>query len=358
MKLADKIILLRKQKGWSQEELAAQMDVSRQSVSKWESGASTPDIDKIILLSQIFDTTTDYLLKEEMNDISDSVLSEEKRKHSTYDSDSKKEVYESEKYAHVEKKKIHVSRTEAEEYLHVMKEASVKIAVGVFLCICSVAPMMFLVGAQHTGKFGVTEDTAGILGLCILLVVVAVAVTIFITNGIRMNKFEFIEKEMITMDSDLFSEIKRKSEEYAPVFARNMAIGVVLCIVAVIPLLLASIENSTNNADGDVLVIMMTGVLLVVIAFGVYQFVKTGIIKDSYDKLLGQGDYTEEKKMDNKSNDTFSGVYWLVITAIYLAYSFLTMDWGRSWIIWPVAGVLFAAITTIINAVRKNKLEK
>lgn len=80
MKLADKIILLRKQKGWSQEELAAQMDVSRQSVSKWESGASTPDIDKIILLSQIFDTTTDYLLKEEIDDTSDSVLNEEKGK--------------------------------------------------------------------------------------------------------------------------------------------------------------------------------------------------------------------------------------------------------------------------------------
>lgn len=353
MKLADKIILLRKQKGWSQEELAAQMDVSRQSVSKWESGASTPDIDKIILLSQIFDTTTDYLLKEEIDDISDSVLNQEKGKDNTYDFDNKEQVSES-----VEKKKKYVSRMEAEEYLNVMKEAAVKIALGVFLCICSVAPMMFLVGAQHTGKFGITEDTAGIIGVCILLVVIAVAVTIFIINGIKMNKFEFIEKEVITMDSNLFNEVKSKSEEYAPVFARNIAIGVVLCIVAVIPLLLASIENSTNNEDSDVLVIMMTGVLLIVIAFGVYRFVKSGIIKDSYDKLLGQGDYTEEKKNNNKSNDTFSTVYWLIITAIYLSYNFITADWGRSWVIWPVAGILFAAITTIINAVRKNKLEK
>ncbi|MCI8956231.1 MAG: helix-turn-helix domain-containing protein [Eubacterium sp.] len=358
MKLADKIIFLRKKKGWSQEELASQMDVSRQSVSKWESGASTPDIDKIILLSQIFDTTTDYLLKEEIDDINDSILTEEKRKDTTYDFDNNKHILESEKYSDVEKKHIYVSRTEAEEYLNVMKKASTKIAFAVFLCICSVAPMMFFVGAQHTGKFKFTEDTAGILGVCILLVIVAIAVTIFITNGIKMNKFLYIEKEVITMDSDLFSEVKRKSEEYAPVFARNIAIGVVLCIVAVIPLLLASIKNSADSTDGDVLVIMMTGVLLIVIAFGVYQFVKTGIIKDSYDKLLGQGDYTEEKKISNKSNDAFSGVYWLVITAIYLAYNFLTMDWGRSWIIWPVAGVLFAAITTIINAVRKNKLEK
>lgn len=352
MKLADKIILLRKQKGWSQEELAAQMDVSRQSVSKWESGASTPDIDKIILLSQIFGTTTDYLLKEDGNE---TVLNEEKRDFITYDSKNKEQTSGS---GEKEKKKIFLSRIEAEEYLAVMKQAATRIALGVFLCICSVAPMMFLIGAQHTGNYGITEDAASILGLCILLVVVAIAVTIFITNGIRMNKYEFIEKELIKMDSDVFTEIKRKSEDYAPIFAKNIAIGVVLCIIAVIPLLLASIENSTESADSDVLVIMMTGVLLVVIAFGVYRFVKAGITKDSYDKLLGQGEYTEEKKINNKKNDTFSGVYWLVITAIYLAYSFLTMDWEHSWIIWPVAGVLFAAVITILNAVRNKKKDK
>lgn len=265
------------------------MDVSRQSVSKWESGASTPDIDKIILLSQIFGTTTDYLLKEDGNE---TVLNEEKRDFITYDSKNKEQTSGS---GEKEKKKIFLSRIEAEEYLAVMKQAATRIALGVFLCICSVAPMMFLIGAQHTGNYGITEDAASILGLC---------------------------------------------------------------IIAVIPLLLASIENSTESADSDVLVIMMTGVLLVVIAFGVYRFVKAGITKDSYDKLLGQGEYTEEKKINNKKNDTFSGVYWLVITAIYLAYSFLTMDWEHSWIIWPVAGVLFAAVITILNAVRNKKKDK
>ena len=62
--------------------------------------------------------------------------------------------------------------------------------------------------------------------------------------------------------------------------------------------------------------------------------------------------------MNNKKNDTFSAVYWLVMTAIYLAYSFTTMDWRHSWIIWPVAGVLFAAITTILNAMRNKKEER
>ena len=61
MVLAEKIVFLRKRKGWSQEELADKLDISRQSVSKWELGASIPDLDKIIKLSELFDVTTDYL---------------------------------------------------------------------------------------------------------------------------------------------------------------------------------------------------------------------------------------------------------------------------------------------------------
>ena len=63
MNLADRIQSLRKAKGISQEQLADQIGVSRQAVSKWESEQSTPDLDKIILLSDFFDVTTDYLLK-------------------------------------------------------------------------------------------------------------------------------------------------------------------------------------------------------------------------------------------------------------------------------------------------------
>ncbi len=63
MILAEKIAALRRKNGWSQEELAHQMGVSRQSVSKWESGTSIPDLERILKLSQIFGVSTDYLLK-------------------------------------------------------------------------------------------------------------------------------------------------------------------------------------------------------------------------------------------------------------------------------------------------------
>lgn len=63
MNIADRIQQLRKSRGLSQEELADKIGVSRQAVSKWESAQSAPDLEKIILLSDYFDTTTDFLLK-------------------------------------------------------------------------------------------------------------------------------------------------------------------------------------------------------------------------------------------------------------------------------------------------------
>lgn len=66
MILADKITELRKKAGWSQEELAAQLGVSRQSVSKWEGAQSVPDMEKILQLSNLFGVSTDYLLKDEI----------------------------------------------------------------------------------------------------------------------------------------------------------------------------------------------------------------------------------------------------------------------------------------------------
>ena len=65
MKLSDKIIKLRKTNGWSQEELAEKLDVSRQAISRWESAAAQPDATNILKLSKLFGVTTDYLLNDD-----------------------------------------------------------------------------------------------------------------------------------------------------------------------------------------------------------------------------------------------------------------------------------------------------
>lgn len=88
MTLSEKIMSLRKKNGWSQEELAERLDISRQSVSKWESGESIPTLEKIIKISEIFEVSTDYLLKdnfkEERFDSSESSIYMNKIEENSY----------------------------------------------------------------------------------------------------------------------------------------------------------------------------------------------------------------------------------------------------------------------------------
>ena len=71
MNFPEKLLTLRKAEGMTQEQLAEKLDVSRQSISKWESGQAIPELEKIVVLSTIFDVTTDYLLKSsEIDDLS------------------------------------------------------------------------------------------------------------------------------------------------------------------------------------------------------------------------------------------------------------------------------------------------
>lgn len=329
MKLADKIILLRKQKGWSQEELAAQMDVSRQSVSKWESGASVPDIDKILLLSQIFGITTDYLLKDEVE------VSEEDKES---ESNTTKEI-----------PKRYVTRQEATEFFEARKKASPRMAFGVWLCIVSPVLMMILLGFAEQNKYGITENLAAAVGLGTLFVLVTIAVSLFIINGMSLSKYEYIEKEEVIIDNELSNDIKKESDEFMPVFTKNVAIGVILCIISVIPLVTLSIIME-NEAEADMVALLSVGLLLIVVAFGVYRFVKVGILKGSFDQILQREDYTIEKKAAKKQLETISAVYWLTATAIYLAISFTTNRWDISWIIWPVAGVTFGIVSVVVES--------
>ena len=90
MDLSEKIFKMRKANGLSQDELSDQMSVSRQSISKWESGQSTPELDKIIKLAEIFDVTTDYLLQPSETDeliVKTSIL--EKQQHEILDQQRK-----------------------------------------------------------------------------------------------------------------------------------------------------------------------------------------------------------------------------------------------------------------------------
>lgn len=72
-------------------------------------------------------------------------------------------------------------------------------------------------------------------------------------------------------------------------------------------------------------------------------------------KLLQEGEYTDKKKKENIVKEKIGGVYWPIIVAVYLAWSFISGDWHYTWIIWPVAGVTFAVVENVYLLIKKEK---
>ncbi len=333
MILAEKIMKERKKLGWSQEELAGQLGVSRQSVSKWESAASIPDLDKILKMSSIFGVSTDYLLKDEMETVEPVPV----------------QTAESEG----EDKARWVSLEEANAYMELSERTSGKLAAAVALMILSPICLLLLGGLSELTDLAVTENMAGGIGVAVLLVMVAIGAAVLIINGIKLSKYEYLEKESIALQYGVEGIVKRKKEEFDPVFRTCIATGVVLCIIGVVPLMIAAAMSAA-----DMVYVCCVAGLLFLIACGVFLFVRVGTVHGSYMKLLQEEEYTPEKKRINRKLSFFPGIYWCIIVAIYLGISFTKNNWEQSWIIWPVAGVLFAAVQGILSAVIRSREEK
>lgn len=337
MLLAEKITELRKKQGWSQEELAQKLDISRQSVSKWESGGAMPDLDKIIKLSSIFGVSTDYLLK-----------GEEETFHGTDNN-----IYED---AECEPDNVkHISRSEAERYMNTVFGVSKKMAVAISMLVLSPICLIQLGGYAEYYNV-ITEEMAGGIGVAVLLAIIAAGVAMCIMNGSKLSEFEYLGKEEIKLDNGMADMVKCKNDNNAHAFTVRNATGVVLCIIGVIPLILAA-AFETGDTEYEYIYVTCVNILLVFISIGVYFFVSAGMVKESYDKLLQTGEYTKEKKETAKKISFFPGAYWCLVTAIYLGVSFYSDGWDRTWIIWPVAGVLFAAVYSIVGAAAKSKME-
>ena len=330
MILADKIINERKKNGWSQEELAEQLSVSRQSISKWEGAQAIPDIQKIIKMAELFGVTTDYLLKDDEEP--ETIVSSES---ASSNPDA----------ANV----VRVSLEEANEYLDLAEKVTPRTAFGVSLCIFAPAFLISMIAVSLIP--GVTLPTSAAVGLGVigLILFVAVAVFLFMMDAAKMHRFEYLEKNPIDTMYGVTGMVKEKKKESEQVRITMTAIGVVLCIISCIPLITVSILGAA-----DFVILYMVVLLLLIVCGAVNLLVRSAGMNAAYDKLLQQGDYTISEKKKSPVMSAVSSIYWSIAVVIFLGWSFLTNDWGYTWIVWPIAGVLYGVIATITHAVAKG----
>ena len=331
MILAEKIINLRKKNGWSQEELAEKLGVTRQSISKYEGAQSIPDLDKILKLSEIFGVTTDYLIKDELEE-------EEYAPSQMHENES-----ESDRSVHK------VTMEMANEYLQIIDWSAGKTAFATMLCILSPIVLLMLGAMSEMPDYHISENATAGIGICVLIVLIAIAVTIFILCGMKTKKYEFMEKEDIETAYGVSGMVKEKRDAYHSPYVTQLVIGITCCICSVIPLF-----GTLAVSESDFYMVSAVCMLLALVAIGTYFIVRSAAKMNAMNQLLEEEDYTRQKKHENKKMSGPVMVYWLIATAIYLAWSFTTNDWDRTWIIWPVVGVLFPAFYAIVNGIRKK----
>ncbi len=322
MILADKIVNLRKKNGWSQEELAEKMNVSRQAVSKWESSQTIPDLEKILQLSKLFGVTTDYLLKDELED-------EELINDTSSDETVKR-----------------ISIEEANTYIKQRKIAAWHIALATFLCILSPIALIVLSILSDLPNPIVSEITAGAVGLTVLFGFIICAVPIYIYCGFKNQPYAFLDKNIpFELEYGVKGLVTEKKNAFRPTYIAYNIIATCVCIFSVVPLVMLSFT------ENEILVAVALALLMVIAGIGVGMFIVAGIQNASMQKLLKEGEFTEKEKKRTGIKEVVGFCYWGILTAIYLAWSFLTNNWEISWLVYAIGGVLFPIVMMLCNLI-------
>jgi len=320
MILADKIMTLRKNNGWSQEELAEKLNVSRQSISKWESAAAIPDINRILELAKLFGVTTDYLLKDDIEQ-------------TEYSDKDETDAY------------VRVSLQEADVFLKSKAANGRQTALGAMLCILSPVLLILFAGMISVGMM--PEGIAVGVGVAALLLMIAAAVAIFIIGGEKMKRFKYLQTHNFELEYGVSGIVRERRAAFDKRYLTSTVVGVILCVLCVIPLIIAGVVGAP-----DMICIYMTVLLLLIVSVAVFLIITAGSVKAGYDQLLSEGECDPIEKENSKRHSRLGGIYWPIVVAVYLGWSLITNDWHITWVVWPVAALVFAGISA---AFRKEK---
>lgn len=324
MILADKIIDERKKNGWSQEDLADKLGVSRQSVSKWESAQSIPDLQRILEMSKLFGVSTDYLLKDEEGD---------------------RGSFEAEDPGEIRRR---VSMEEANDFLAANEGFAKKVSLGVAMIISGVVLLLVAVALQSGNVIPVSENAAAGIGVVLLLLSVAAALAIIIPAGLAYSKWGWLGETPFETEYGVEGAVRARDERYQSTFVKNITIGVIIIMLGVMGIVGASLLSSNEGVQ-----IGAVAVFMALVTIAVYLFVQAGVIKSGYARVLRDGDYAPKGPKD-RVVDTVTTVYWLLVTAGFFAWSFIWNAWDKSWLVWPIAGIGYAIIAAILKGVRGN----
>jgi len=220
--------------------------------------------------------------------------------------------------------KISLSQNEIDAYMSHSKTGALVVGFGVWLIIFGVSTVIFM---SH---------------LMVMFAAIAVAVVGFIIIGARNNQYLSFAEKTIHIDPDIRKEIEYERTRRSPWWIGMVAFGVAVIIISIG--LFTVIDYPVE-------------LFLNAIGFAVCLFIIAGVNTSAYDVLLNKGDYSNKKQMKKAGImiSTAATIYWPIVVGIYLLWSFVFNAWDISWVVWPVAGVMFGAIAGGISVWQAGK---
>lgn len=318
MNFADNLHHLRKRDRVTQEELAEQLGVSRQSVSKWETGEAYPETDKLILLSDFFHVSLDDLIRSDLTNSQQPLSPPEP------------------------------SADEREGYVAHMNKFSVRIALGVFLILFGVGICVALNGyaMMFTER---ANELLSIFGAIAVILFVALSVFLFVVAGIGHEHYQKEHTEIPTVYSE--TQLHTFEKRFAVSMAGLIA-GILLDVVLLV-VLSALIETGILTAiPPDSAECFVVAAFLTILGFLVGGIVYLGIQYskyhvEEYNREVREG---RNPSKGQKIKDGICGIIMLTATAVFLLIGFVWNVWHPSWVVFPIGGILCGIVSTIFNA--------
>lgn len=208
------------------------------------------------------------------------------------------------------------------------------------LLISSVIPIVTLTTPSMLRI--IPENVSEAIGISALFLLVALGVGVMIFASMRMQNFAFLE-EAFELEFGVRGFVEKEIDNYRPIHTRQLSFGVALIIVSVLPIIIINLLFPSFAEDHIGYVV---GIFLAVVSMAIYMLISTGIYWGSLNTLLNHSQPVDE---ESEVVERLAGIYWPLVTAIFLGYSFITEDWGRSWFIWPIASMIFATLSGVVD---------
>ena len=295
MNFSEKVRMLRKEHGFSQEELAEKLNVSRQAVSKWENGQGYPEMEMVLRISELFGVSLDYLFKDDEREEKGSPTG------SAY----------------------YVSKEMAREYLTTKEKRGRQMALGLAVLILSLSFTMYFPQPLGTALF-------------FLGVALGVAILVMLNFQGTFQGYQEIEERPLNVDSAF---LQRFQEEY-PALQKKYGSFIVAGIVLFILSLVFSV--TTHSLGGDemryyAMLPLFWGTATGLIAFG-------GTMSGACDRIMNERAPSTESEEGNRRSWIY-GVGMPLATLAFLAIGFIWNAWHPGWLVFPVTSILCYAYT-------------